>query len=103
MMFGISIDDGWFDIIYRLSSKIEQYNQVLPEAERIFVVQIKEKFGGLRFYTNGAPKLICNFISEAEAEAVKICEYCGAPAPSGPRGDHWRKTLCDSCEEKREQ
>ena len=60
------------------------------------VSQVKEKFGGLRFYceSDGAPG-IYDRISQAEDESFKICEYCGAPGES--RDLPWIKTLCDLC------
>ena len=42
MCWGFEVGDGWFDLINELSSKIEPLG---AEA-----VQVKEKFGGLRFY-----------------------------------------------------
>jgi hypothetical protein len=55
--------------------------------------QIKEKFGGLRFYVNGATDKHWSYISFAESMSYSTCEECGAP---GKRyTDGWHKTLCD--------
>lgn len=64
------------------------------------VSQVKEKFGGLRFYceSDGAPG-IYDRIQEAEDESFKTCEECGAPGR--PRDWSWIKTLCDKCAEVR--
>ena len=64
------------------------------EAEKIPVaVQIKEKFGGLRFYVDRATEQHYDFISVAESMSYHTCEECGAP---GQRyTDGWHQTLCD--------
>jgi len=63
--------DGWFDLIYGLCSKIKE---IYPGVK---VVQVKEKFGGLRFYIEKAPAVIYDFIDDAEKESEGICEICG--------------------------
>lgn len=59
--------------------------------------QVKEKFGGLRFYMTGidsADPEIARLIAEAEKKSNKICEECGAPGTQNPhRG--WCETLCE--------
>ena len=40
--------DGWFDIINNLSSEIVKHSEYQPD--HTFISQVKEKFGGLRFY-----------------------------------------------------
>ena len=92
--------DGWFDIIWDLSSKLEpliqkfidenQDTELYPKA-----FQVKEKFGGLRFYMTCGMDEISDLISEAEALSLKTCEECGKPGEE--RGGGWIHTLCDSC------
>jgi hypothetical protein len=55
--------------------------------------QVKEKFGGLRFYVNGAIDKHWNFISFAENMSYRTCEECGAPGKTYTNG--WHTTLCD--------
>jgi len=64
------------------------------EAERVpVVVQVKEKFGGLRFYVQAATDKHYNYISFAESMSYRTCEECGAP---GKRyTDGWHRVLCD--------
>jgi hypothetical protein len=59
------------------------------------VAQVKEKFGGLRFYVGAATDEVHDAINEAEAKSFETCEQCGAPGK--PRDGGWIKTLCDSC------
>ena len=56
-------------------------------------VQVKEKFGGLRFYVNRATDKHWNFISFAESMSYRTCEECGAVGKTYTDG--WHKTLCD--------
>lgn len=87
----IGCGDGWFDLINRLSEKLEPFGVV--------ALQIKEKFGGLRFYIGAAPsehfEEIYRYIHEAESKSFEICEDCGAPGFRRERS--WIKTLCDRC------
>jgi len=58
------------------------------------VIQVKEKFGGLRFYINEGTSEIHQRIVKAEIESMKICEITGNPGKL--RTDiAWYKTLCD--------
>ena len=64
------------------------------EAAKVSVaVQVKEKFGGLRFYVNGATDKHWNFISFAESMSYRTCEECGAVGKTYTDG--WHRTLCD--------
>ena len=56
-------------------------------------VQVKEKFGGLRFYVQAATKEHYNYISFAESMSYCTCEECGAPGKRYTNG--WHVTLCD--------
>jgi hypothetical protein len=89
------VQDGWFDLIYDLSSSLEQLILELPEEDRkdYFVVQVKEKFAGLRFYLNACPTdKMQELISEAERRSYYTCEKTGNP---GRRFNvlGWIKTL----------
>ena len=48
-MCHLECDDGWFDILDTLCGQIKQSLESHKDV-RVEVVQIKEKFGGLRFY-----------------------------------------------------
>lgn len=61
--------------------------------------QIKEKFGGLRFYIDSGSDEIFDRIEEAEHKSFKTCEQCGAPGKDRPGG--WIKVRCDACEARR--
>ena len=42
--------------------------------------QVKEKFGGLRFYTGPVSEACFQRIREAESESMRTCTVCGGPA-----------------------
>jgi hypothetical protein len=87
MLFGFECGDGWFDIIYKLSKNIVDLN------EGTVAHQVKEKFGGLRFYINYGSEAIYALIDNAEREALATCEVCGKPGGLKVRGT-WLKTVC---------
>ncbi len=57
------------------------------------VAQVKEKFGGLRFYIGAGNDAIWDRVHLAEENSYKICEVCGKPGILRESG--WYKTLCD--------
>lgn len=72
---------------------------VRPAFPQIEFTQIKEKFGGLRVYTNYSSDYIYGVIRMADAMSYKICETCGKPGKR--RGNSWMYISCD--EHTREQ
>ena len=151
MCWGFACSDGWFDIIWDLSSKLEPLIQKLIDdnpnmscggcgcaKERHYgwknrnpgkclaihidteseeeppsnyfacfcdgyrsphpkASQVKEKYGGLRFYMTCDTDEIFNLIEKAEALSLKTCEECGQPGEE--KGGGWIHTLCDDCHE----
>jgi len=152
MCWGFSCGDGWFDIIWDLSSKLEPLIQkfiddnplapcggcgckkerhygwkswkpgkclaihVDPESEEeppnnYFACfcneyrsphpkasQVKEKFGGLRFYMSCGTDEMFDLIDEADTASYKICEEC-ASGDATQNDVGWIRTLCESCRE----
>lgn len=58
--------------------------------------QVKEKYGGLRFYTTGTTPEVEQAIDEAEEECSKTCEDCGKVGELCINGG-WYRTLCEEC------
>jgi hypothetical protein len=59
------------------------------------VCQVKEKFGGLRFYINEGSDEIYKRITIAEKVSYKTCERCGEKGEL--RNDiGWYLTLCEN-------
>lgn len=73
--------------IDKLKNQVDEEAQKIPE-----VVQVKEKFGTLRFYCNGTTDKQQNYIDFAESMSAVTCEVCGKPGKTV--GRRWLKTLC---------
>ena len=92
---GVGHGDGWTDLIDTLCCTLTEWGDD-DEKNGIRVAQIKEKFGGLRFYVDGIPsEWQRGVIALAESMSFKICEECGKPGVK--RDTDWIKTLCDDC------
>lgn len=59
------------------------------------IVQIKEKFGGLRWYDNANTKEIQEIIRKYEEISFKTCINCGEPAECISTG--WISPYCNKC------
>lgn len=90
---GVYVGDGWCPMLDVLCRGIENHcdraKVALPT-----VAQVKEKFGGLRFYVDGGDTYVHSIIDFAEALSFRICEDCGNAGKL--RDDRpWYRTLCD--------
>ncbi len=101
MCWGFSCGDGWYKIIYELSEKITSIIAKDPKLDpkEYSASQVKEKFGGLRFYMSATNEDISQAISTAAQESFKTCERCGEPGEL--RQGDWLRTLCDGCKERK--
>lgn len=115
-----SINDGWYNIVralcrlmsgdisrekYRLEYAIDNPGKLKESIEELekkvndaleklpTISQVKEKFGTLRFYVNGANSEVENYITFAETMSGITCEVCGSPGTS--RNTDWVRVLCD--------
>ena len=64
------------------------------------IVQLKEKFGGIRLYSNFASDELYDIIDKYEQISAKTCGICGKPATKISRG--WIYPYCDDCIEDRQ-
>lgn len=92
----IECDLGWYDLIEGLCRDIREILKKHPEIKNFSVLQVKEKFGGLKFYVGGANEEIFNRIRKAEEDSYKICEICGAEGRLRRIGRIF-KTVCNDC------
>ena len=99
----LEFENGWVPLVTRLMDAIDAVGLDYK------VDQIKEKFGGLRFYWHpksqdddgsipegreGAVDQIEVLVAAAEDESLTTCEVCGEPGRTR-RGSYVR-TLCDT-------
>ena len=76
------------EMVEELRLKMDEEAKKVPVAS-----QVKEKFGGVRFYVQAATDEHYNYINFAESMSYRTCEVCGSP---GKRyTDGWHQALCD--------
>jgi len=94
---GFAVGAGWWPIIEALCANIQSHidwrNRESETVPQVVVEQIKEKFGGLRFYYQGGDEQVHGMVRMAEAWAANCCEECCAPGIR--RSGGWIRTLCD--------
>jgi len=94
MAFGLDCGAGWHPLIKELLDKLQKYVNAFPQLMHFRIVQIKEKWGSLRVYTNFGTDVSNKCIEEYEKKSTTICEICGKPG--NLREDlSWIQTLCD--------
>ena len=112
MCWGFSHGDGWYNIIDAACKNIQSHtdwkrksqqyasmtDEEFDELHQPVAVQVKEKFGGLRFYVDNADDYTSGVIAMAESMSYRTCEYCGSPGKQNGKG--WIKTTCVSCDKK---
>jgi hypothetical protein len=80
MGFGFCCGDGWFFILDNLCRCIQNHVEWRRRTDPDFsvrAVQVKEKFGTLRFYITGGDDEIRGMIRMAEAMSRNTCEITG--------------------------
>ncbi len=77
MVFGLEVNDGWYDLLDETFGKIQDHLNKHPDLE-FKLEQVKEKYGTLRIYYYGGDDYIDNIITQAEKDSEHICEVCGA-------------------------
>jgi hypothetical protein len=121
MCWGIMCGDGWFQLIWDLCETFENLGA------RVRAIEVKEKYGTLRFYHYGLPsrrswlvramrwllrlrawsrddcerqEWASGAVRGAEVTSGLICEACGR---SGRHVVHagWHSTLCEECDRAR--
>lgn len=95
LCFGFECEAGWYPLIEELSEKIQKHIDE-TDADQVTVSQVKEKYGGLRYYLHNGDDFIYDLISEYEKKSMKTCEKCGKPGELRTERP-WIKTLCDKC------
>lgn len=92
MCWGIEPGTGWFLLIYNLSEALEAINNKAGAEFTVEATQVKEKYGGLRFYVNGYTPEVSKLIKFAEHQSYRTCEICGSP---GRLNDgSWKMVRC---------
>ncbi len=127
MCWGIDCDAGWYALLdclchhiqYRVDKGEEGYirypfgmffgklfgctwmvgRRTNKKIQQVEAIQVKEKFGGLRFYYYGGNKEIDTMIHMIESMSYCTCETCGSTRDvSQTKG--WIYTWCKDCQSK---
>ena len=92
---GSGIGEGWMELVVQLDQQVAQLD---PD---YVIDQVKEKFGGLRYYVTLSEGLdkdiresIYDIIHEAESKSYTICEVCGQPGTESA-ATGWIATRCE--------
>lgn len=98
------VPNGWLPVIDKLCGAMQNYidnttrytKEGPKKPEQVTCVQMKEKFGGLRFYTNGHDDVIEGMISMAEYLCNNTCDECGSEEDLGITSG-WISVKCRKC------
>lgn len=90
---GLEINEGWYELVDELCNKLQEYTDK-DGHNQVEAVQVKEKFGGLRFYTKGCSDEQAGCISAYEGVSYSTCEICGEPGERRDGG--WISVRCDN-------
>jgi hypothetical protein len=103
MCWGFECGDGWYNIIDQLCYNIQHhidYNKrrqgvgvELEDIPQVVAVQVKEKFGSLRFYYDGGDDFISGLVAMAESMSTVTCMTCGKPGTMQKEG--WWHVACE--------
>lgn len=98
------VPEGWLPIIDTLcgcmQSYIDYHNKHTKDGvvkpTQVKCTQMKEKFGGLRFYANNHDEIIEGMIEMAEYMCDNTCQNCGSQEDLGVTSN-WISVLCRTC------
>ena len=92
---------GWAKLCEDLCAELKPLLEKVEYIDRYKLCQVKEKFGGLRWYHCGIPVSISDeyhaLIRKYEDLSYKTCCICGAPATK--MCTSWISPFCDKCAE----
>lgn len=101
MCWGIECGDGWYWLLDMLCQAVQDHVESRQDGSKdshqVEAVQVKEKFGGLRFYVNSADAEVYGMISLAEQMSYNICEKCGSTENIQRTKGGWITYLCPKC------
>ena len=102
MCYGIGCGDGWYSLIDtmcgNIKNQMDNVNRNKPGDKHLIceATQVKEKFGGLRFYVQGSDDFIDGIIDLAESMSYRICSQCGNASTPNEKKRGWIYTLCNN-------
>jgi len=83
-----SVGAGWEPLIHEVFDVLESIKG------QVKIIQVKEKWGGLRIYTDYINEKVDIAIRNAERKSFTMCEVCGKEGKLR-NCNGWYRTLCD--------
>ena len=104
--------DGWADVLYKGISKLDKVLKKYNLMDSLCIAQVKEKFGGLRFYYDfvlddfsswqaAGIRIFDDIVWRLEEATEKVCCDCGTTEDVQCYGG-WVHFACPDCEAKRQ-
>lgn len=95
--FVTECDDGWSELVRACHGELVSLD---PEYA---VLQVKEKFGGLRYYyatthepSDARAQLMRNAVEKYERLSFSVCEKCGESGERTKDARGWWRTSCEA-------
>ena len=82
------VGKGWEQLVRKV------YNAKAGMGITVGIIQVKEKWGGLRIYTDYYDAELEKTIRQVGEESTRTCHDCGVPAGLVKKGT-WYQTLCE--------
>lgn len=104
MVNWLDLPKGWISVVDKLCGAVQSYIDNVTrytegktyKTSQVTCTQMKEKFGGLRFYVNGGDNHTDGMIYMAEHLCSLTCQNCGSEKNIG-QTKGWITTLCEEC------
>ena len=94
----IEVDEGWYQLVLDCDKELSEIDS------KYDLQQVKEKFGGLRYYFQPSDPTLRNkmdaVIAKYEELASRTCEVTGEPGVLMKSVGNWYKTLSQDYAEK---
>ena len=84
---------GWLNLLDGLCHELQQYLVANLGVPQVVVRQVKEKFGGLRFYITGGDEFCRVAVLAAQEASLTVCEVCGQLGVLV--GERWVSVRCN--------
>lgn len=88
------LPEGWLKLFLQCCEDIKEPLSRAGDLDKFRFMQVKEKYGSLRMYTNGATKEVHDILDKYEFLSQQVCCVCGKPAAVMTYG--W---ICPYCAE----
>lgn len=74
------LPQGWFKLFLQCCEDIREPLERNECMDKFRFLQVKEKYGSMRLYSNGAPEEVLQILYKYELLSRQVCCICGKPA-----------------------